>query len=370
MVLGIDASNIKAGGGFTHLQELLNFAEPLKFGFDKVLVYGGVHIEKLPKKDWLEMRIIPELEQASLLKEMLWRVRELPRLAENECDLLFAPGGIFISKKVKYVSMSQNMLIWEDKERDRFELADRLKLRFMQFMQKKSFKDASGIIYISDYAKKYIQTSYPKIKNKPWVKVYHGINNRFRKQPEHKDLSKQPKITLLYISMLHHYKFQWNVIDAVKQVREKTNLDLQLNLVGGAKPIIFEKMKTQLKETKNFVTYHGIVPYESIESFYHDSDMFVFASTCENMPNILIEAMSSGLPLACSDYGPMPEILRDGGVYFDPEKTNEIADAIEALVMNSKETKTLTQKAFEYSEEYQWSLSADQTFKFFKDCVA
>ena len=50
--------------------------------------------------------------------------------------------------------------------------------------------------------------------------------------------------------------------------------------------------------------------------------LFVFASSCENMPNTLVEAMASGLPIACSDRGPMPEILRDGGTYFDPE--NEV----------------------------------------------
>ena len=50
-----------------------------------------------------------------------------------------------------------------------------------------------------------------------------------------------------------------------------------------------------------------------------DANLFVFASSCENMPNTLVEAMAIGLPIACSDRGPMPEVLRDGGVYFDPE---------------------------------------------------
>ena len=29
--------------------------------------------------------------------------------------------------------------------------------------------------------------------------------------------------------------------------------------------------------------------------------------------------MASGLPIACSNYGSMKEILQDGGEYFDPE---------------------------------------------------
>ena len=34
------------------------------------------------------------------------------------------------------------------------------------------------------------------------------------------------------------------------------------------------------------------------------------------MPNILIESMGSGLPIACSEKMPMPEFLGDDGIYL------------------------------------------------------
>lgn len=40
MILGIDASNIRAGGGVTHLVELLRAANPSVHGFEKVIVWG------------------------------------------------------------------------------------------------------------------------------------------------------------------------------------------------------------------------------------------------------------------------------------------------------------------------------------------
>ena len=36
------------------------------------------------------------------------------------------------------------------------------------------------------------------------------------------------------------------------------------------------------------------------KNYYHDADAFLFASSCENMPNILLEAMISGLPIISS----------------------------------------------------------------------
>lgn len=41
MRLGIDASNIRTGGGVTHLIELLRAAKPQEHGFDEVIVWGG-----------------------------------------------------------------------------------------------------------------------------------------------------------------------------------------------------------------------------------------------------------------------------------------------------------------------------------------
>ena len=50
-----------------------------------------------------------------------------------------------------------------------------------------------------------------------------------------------------------------------------------------------------------------------------EAELFVFASSCENLPNILIEGMAAGLPIACSRRPPMPEVLGDAGESFDPE---------------------------------------------------
>ena len=47
------------------------------------------------------------------------------------------------------------------------------------------------------------------------------------------------------------------------------------------------------------------------------------------MLNTLIESTCVGLPIACSNRGPMPEVLEDGGVYFDPENTQSIKRSIE-----------------------------------------
>jgi len=82
------------------------------------------------------------------------------------------------------------------------------------------------------------------------------------------------------------------------------------------------------------------------------------------MPNSLVEAMAVGLPIACSDRGPMPEILKDGGIYFDPESVQSITDTLFRLVEQPDLRSELCQKAYEYSRHYNWKRCGDETWDF------
>lgn len=61
-----------------------------------------------------------------------------------------------------------------------------------------------------------------------------------------------------------------------------------------------------------------------------------------------------GLPIACSNRGPMPKVLAEGGVYFDPEDTDSIPVAVE------KRARTL-------SEKYPWARCALETWEFVRE---
>ena len=83
----------------------------------------------------------------------------------------------------------------------------------------------------------------------------------------------------------------------------------------------------------------------------------------------LVEAMSSGLPIACSDRGPMPEILGDGGVYFDPENPDSIAAAIESIILKQDMRIFIASRAEELSKQYSWARCKSETFGFLRACI-
>ena len=100
--------------------------------------------------------------------------------------------------------------------------------------------------------------------------------------------------------------------------------------------------------------------------WYSKVDMFVFPSTCETFGISLLEAMTAGLPIASSDRGPMPEVLKDAGLYFNPESVTSIKNCLRYMIENPNLRKRLGAKAKQYSQAYSWKKCADETFAFLR----
>ena len=140
--LGIDASNISVGGGLTHLVELLNAATPYKYGFKKVIVWASQSIlAQINDQPWLKKCSHKSLEK-NLFHRALWQRNTLGLEVQKEnCDLLFVPGGSFVTDFRPIVTMSQNLLPfeWRELRRYGFSLLT-LKWLLLRYSQSKLFK--------------------------------------------------------------------------------------------------------------------------------------------------------------------------------------------------------------------------------------
>lgn len=373
MILGIDASNIKTGGGMTHLFELISHAAPTSLGVKKVIIFGGKHIERLPHKSWLHVQMPGLLLRGGFINETLWKIYYFKQEATKQCDLIFAPAGTFISKKMPYVSMSQNMLIFEREERKRYKISwTRLRLKILNYIQKKSFNHAKGIIFISNHAKNIISPQLKNSKKLNSIIIHHGISPRFKPSDKvflplstyQQDNKKSFK--LLYVSTIDVYKHQLTVAAAVTRLVKK-GIRLEIHFIGGAYPPSLKKLQQVINlhdPNSLFIKYHGKVPYESIETFYKQSDGFIFASTCENMPNIVIEAMASGLPILASHKAPMPEFLENAAMFFNPLSIEDTTSKLEEFLLDVDKRKINARRAVKLSKKYSWEKCAAQTFTF------
>jgi glycosyltransferase involved in cell wall biosynthesis len=116
-----------------------------------------------------------------------------------------------------------------------------------------------------------------------------------------------------------------------------------------------------------FLKFGGPVEHAALPACYRAADAFVFGSSCENLPNILLEAMASGLPIACSNRLPMPEVLGQAGIYFDPVRPHKIEEALSKLFQDGELRRNLASAAYERAERFSWSACARDTFRFLAD---
>jgi glycosyltransferase involved in cell wall biosynthesis len=162
------------------------------------------------------------------------------------------------------------------------------------------------------------------------------------------------------------YKHQWNVAEAAARLRRE-GMPVDLELAGKSYPAALRRLHATLERVDPdgaFVHYRGPVPFRDVHNLYDRAEVFVFASSCENMPNVLLEAMASGLPIACARRGPMPAMLGDAGVYFDPDDPASIADAVRSLAADATLRERCAKAAFARSSEYSWGRCAARTLAF------
>ena len=242
----------------------------------------------------------------------------------------------------------------------------RLRLIILRYIQNRSFRLADGVIFLTKHASDMIQASCGLLNHHTIIP--HGVGKIFKEVGNDTRWLEQNKSVLncVYVSETSLHKHQWNVVSAVSLLR-KEGFAVELSLVGNS---YYKALKSlnktidRLDTNRDFVKYRGGIDYQDLPSIYNETDIFVFASSCENLPIILLEAMASRLPIACSQLSPMPEILRDAGVYFDPFSVISIKESIRYLINNPDSSYNFSQKAGLYSKNFSWEACADKTFAF------
>jgi glycosyltransferase involved in cell wall biosynthesis len=366
-VVAIDASRNRSGGARAHLIGILSHSTPPMIGITKVHLWAYSELlNVIPDKPWL-VKHNHKLIEKTIFHQIFWQIFILPLdFRSNGCDIILnTDAGTFSSIKPS-VTMSRDMLSYEPGEMQRYGLGfARLRLKLLRYVQNKSLRNCTGSIFLTEYAARLIR-DIAKAKNVYKV-IPHGVGEYFRFiRPQAELGSYSNYFNVLYISNFDLYKHQWHVVRAIRSLID-SGYNIRLTLVGGGRGKGRNLLDAELMKSdpfKDFVRIHDFVSHDRLIEFFSAADIFVFASSCENMPNTLVEAMAAQLPIACSDRGPMPEVLGSAGCYFNPEDPGSIANAVSLLINDSDLRIKLAREAAIKSLEYSWKRCADETWTF------
>ena len=366
-IIGVDASAV-VGGGLTHLKGVFSHADPAPHGIGRFRVFAPRRLlDQLPARPWLEGVTCAAIE-GPRWRRMLWQRMSLPD-ALRACDLFWVPGGFVPFRFSPLVTMPQNSLLYDLPEMRRYGWSPmRARLQILRWSQLRSIRRAEGVIFLTEWGERLVRDTV-EVKGDACV-VPHGIDASFLKSPRPQrpieSCSEERPLRLVYVSIIDLYKHPWHVARAVAALRAR-GVPLEIVFAGPAYPPALRRFEAELDALdaeRRFLHYAGPVSYAELPALYAGADICVFASTCENLPNILLEAMGSAMPIACSDRSPMTDVLRDGGVYFDAQSPPSIESALAQLIDDTALRTRLATRARALAADYTWERCAEDTLRF------
>lgn len=358
----INAFSAKIGGGKTYIVNLLQ-RMPTDSDLE-IFIYLPDDMQ-VPNDSRIK-RLSTQWPTNNPIFRSWWEKFQLPRvLKQLKIELLFCPGGVYStgpSKQFKILTMFRNMLPFDPRILSSTNsIFERVRGFLRKRMMLKSMTQADAVIFISGFARRVIE-SQATINNA--VTIPHGISEQFYvidKNLERPQLSFSGKY-FLYVSRFEFYKRHLEVVKAYEMLPKEVRNEFKLLLVGGTDLFTGQVVIDYVKQRnlENQIVFLGEYPYTQLPALYKNAELIIFASTCENCPNILLESMGAGRPVLCSNYEPMPEFGEQAVTYMDPDSPKDIAEKIQiCLQQNFSKDKLKTQ-----ADKFSWSITAEKTWNF------
>ena len=231
-----------------------------------------------------------------------------------------------------------------------------------------SIKRADHIICISNNTKKDLIELYNIPSNKISVVYLASDFNINLDTQENKKLINNFKPFLLYVGQRNGYK-NFNKFIKSFALSKKLMENFQIICFGGGK-----FTKNELSKINSLGYYEGQVIYlagddNTLANLYSLATSLVYPSMYEGFGLPLLEAMSIGCPVLCSNTSSLPEVAGNAAIYFDPNDTEDISSSIENFVFSESEKIKIQKLGFERCKKFSWSLCAQNTLKVYSDLI-
>jgi glycosyltransferase involved in cell wall biosynthesis len=171
---------------------------------------------------------------------------------------------------------------------------------------------------------------------------------------------------------------QWSPsrILSVGRIVHQKGLDIALAALGALKDMEWEwrlagdgpqlpalTQAVQERELQNRVRFLGWLDVEALRREYASANLFLFPSRHEGMPNAVLEAMASGLPVVATRIAGNEELVAEGetGLLVPDENVDALRGALRALLADSERRERMGDAArLRVEQRFGWQTAAQQ----------
>lgn len=173
----------------------------------------------------------------------------------------------------------------------------------------------------------------------------------------------------MFVGRLLYWKGVDILIDAFNSAI-KRNDDLTLTICGKGDELKKLKKKSYELKINNKIKFIQS-KHNKIKNVYNSHDLFVFPSLHESSGNVLLEALSSSMPVICLDTGGPADIINDTCGIKIPVKNEykrefyikKISEEIVKLCKNKKHYNKLSKGAFARAKLLSWKNVVHNVYK-------
>lgn len=162
---------------------------------------------------------------------------------------------------------------------------------------------------------------------------------------------------ILYVGRLHKVKGIEYLLQAVQGMEE------ELWIIGrGPDQDRLSRMSGNAR-----VRFLGELAQAELFKYMQKARCLVLPSLSEALPNVILEAMSAGLPVVATRVGAVPELITSGrtGFLVEPRHPEQIRRSLDILFQDHALAEAMSRASVQESEKYSWPV----VLKIFEDAI-
>jgi glycosyltransferase involved in cell wall biosynthesis len=210
---------------------------------------------------------------------------------------------------------------------------------------------AEAVVTVSEYNREYLSRQLGPTANGKVRCIPYGLDLRHFPFERSRPADAGPPV-ILSVGRLIEKKGLGDVIAAAEILRRRGHR-FQVEIIGAGplKPAL--EAQVQQLGLQDRVTFLGAQPQEAVRPAYRRATLFALPCVVsadgdrDGMPNVLLEAMASGVPVVSTAVVGIPEWIQSGrnGLLVDPRNPAMLADALDLLLADADLRDRLAQAA-------------------------
>ena len=290
-----------------------------------------------------------------------WRLyKELQKInADYYVFLSFTSPVLF--RRQRIINAIHDLTCWDCPE----SIPTKMK-HYYRYTYKVAAKRSWKLVTVSKFSQERICEKYGLDKGKVLV-VYDGLTDIFCEEPHNNPELKEkyglPDKYILSLSTIEPRKNLQLLIKAYKEMIEEGKEFPELVLAGREGWKLEDIVGDIDERIRKQIHFTGFIDDEDLPQIYREASLFVFPSKYEGFGLPVIEAMSQGTIVVCSDAASLPEVAGDVGIMFVSDSINSIKEKIiSALEMDDDERNRIQERGSVLSRSYSWNNEANKLY--------